>query len=457
MPETNDLMEKIVSLCKRRGFVFPGSEIYGGLANSWDYGPLGVELKNNLRDSWWKRFVQSRDDMVGLDAAILMNPKVWEASGHLKEFSDPLIECTKCHHRFRPDQIPGYEQITSISKVGETASFKFAADSVCPNCHTPAIESLNPYQTKQFNLMFKTSIGTTKESSTDVYLRPEIAQAMFVNFKNVLDTTRKRLPFGIASVGKAFRNEITPGNFIFRTLEFDLMEFEYFIRENEWEKHFEYWLKEQQEWLKELGFSNDRLRIREHEADERAHYSKRTVDVEYNTPFGWKEMFGLAYRTDFDLKNHMEKSGQSLEYMDPETNEKFIPHVIEPTFGLTRLFLMTLLESYREEDDRVYLKLPPKLAPYKVAVFPLLKNKPELVEKARGIYHELQKHFTVAWDDRGNVGKRYYSQDEIGTPFCVTVDFDTLENNTVTVRNRDTKEQARVEIEQLQSYMNSQI
>lgn len=433
--ENNDLMDKIVSLCKRRGFVFPGSEIYGGLANSWDYGPLGVELKNNLRDWWWKRFVQQRGDMVGLDAAILMNPKVWEASGHISNFSDPLVECKKCHKRFRADQL---DEIDLKKDPCTSGKHEFM-------------------EAKQFNLMFKTAIGTTQEKTSDVYLRPEIAQAMFVNFKNVLDTARKRLPFGIASVGKVFRNEITPGNFIFRTLEFDLMEFEYFIRESEWEKSFEYWLKEQQDWLFEIGFNKEHYRLREHEAEERAHYSKRTVDVEYKTPFGWQEMFGLAYRTDFDLKNHMEKSGQSLEYTDPESGEKFVPHVIEPTFGLTRLLLMTLLESYREEEDRVYLKLHPKLAPYKVAVFPLLKNKPELVEKARAIYHDLQKHFTVAWDERGNVGKRYYSQDEIGTPFCVTVDFDSLEDGMVTVRNRDTKEQPRVKIEELVGYISKSL
>jgi glycyl-tRNA synthetase len=440
MSENKDLMEKIVSLCKRRGFVFPGSEIYGGLANSWDYGPLGVELKNNLRDSWWKRFVQSREDMVGLDAAILMNPKVWEASGHIGNFSDPLVECKKCHKRFREDQVADINLKETPCTTGK--------------------HEFN--EAKQFNLMFKTAIGTTQEKSSDVYLRPEIAQAMFVNFKNVLDTMRKRLPFGIASIGKAFRNEITPGNFIFRTLEFDLMEFEYFVKEGEWEKHFEYWLQEQQDWLTELGFSKDKLKLREHDKEELAHYSKRTVDIEYNTPFGWKEMFGLAYRTDFDLKNHTEKSGQNLEYLDPETNEKSVPHVIEPTFGLTRLFLMTLLESYREEGEgdakRVYLKLPAKLAPYKVAVFPLLKNKPELVAKAREIYKELQKHLAVTWDERGNVGKRYYSQDEIGTPLCITVDFDTLEkDNTVTVRDRDTKEQPRIKIEELVSYISQKI
>jgi glycyl-tRNA synthetase len=542
-PKTDpELMDKIVSLCKRRGFVFPGSEIYGGLANSWDYGPLGVELKNNLRDWWWKRFVQQRDDMVGIDAAILMNPRVWEASGHLKEFSDPLVECKNCHNRFRVDKLiedesgksigllysefrlawikdilQKYKQATRqlrkksaeldlqlLEKEEELLQLGIDPDEVKKNAkRTPEYEYKGDFNTlkaedaaykkmvaggvaayleyllennripcsncgkydfskpKNFNLMFQTSVGTTEESSSTVYLRPEIAQAMFVNFKNVLDTMRKRLPFGIASVGKAFRNEITPGNFIFRTLEFDLMEFEYFIREGDWEKQFDYWLQEQQDWLSDMGFGKDRLRIREHDAGERAHYSKKTADVEYKTPFGWKEMFGLAYRTDFDLKQHMEKSGINLEYTDPETAEKFVPHVIEPTFGLTRLFLMVLLESYREEgegnDKRVYLKLHPKLAPYKVAVFPLLKNKPELVEKAKGIYNDLRKDFTTIWDDRGNVGKRYYSQDEIGTPFCITVDFDTLEDNAVTVRDRDTAKQERVAIGELQNYISKRL
>ncbi|MCL5436022.1 MAG: glycine--tRNA ligase [Patescibacteria group bacterium] len=430
MKTQSDLMEKIVSLCKRRGFVFQGSEIYGGLANSWDYGPLGVELKNNLRDWWWKRFVQSRSDMVGLDAAILMNPKVWEASGHLASSHLPLVECKKCHARYRADQLP----------------------EKCETCKGTIFT-----EAKQFNLMFKTSVGTIEEKGSAVYLRPEIAQAMFVNFKNVLDTARLRLPFGIASIGKAFRNEITPGNFIFRTLEFDLMEFEYFIRENEWEKQFEYWLREQQDWLSEMGFDKKHLKLREHDPEERAHYSKRTVDIEYQTPFGWKEMFGLAYRTDYDLKQHMTKSGAELQYLDPETGEKFVPHVIEPTFGLTRLLLMTLLENYREENDRVYLKLHPKLAPYKVAVFPLLKNKPELVVAARKIYDDLRPQFTTAWDDRGNVGKRYYSQDEIGTPYCVTVDFDTLKDQAVTIRDRDTAKQERVKIGEIVNYISSKL
>ncbi|HUO75540.1 MAG TPA: glycine--tRNA ligase [Candidatus Paceibacterota bacterium] len=429
MANEQDVMEKVVALCKRRGFVYPGSEIYGGLANSWDFGPVGTELKNNLRDWWWHRFVQSRDDMVGIDAAVIMNPKVWEASGHVGSFSDPLVECKNCHQRFRADQID--------------------LTAPCPNCGKAGMFT----EPKQFNLLFSTSIGSVEGDKSRVYLRGEIAQAMFVNFKNVLNTTRSRLPFGIASVGKAFRNEITPGNFIFRTLEFDLMEFEYFIREADWEKTFEYWLKEQQAWLADMGFDASHLRVREHEKEELSHYSKRTADIEYLTPFGWKEMFGLAYRTDYDLKNHMAKSGQDLYYTDPETNEKFIPHVVEPTFGLTRLLLMTLLEAYTEEgegdDKRVVLKLKPALAPYKAAVFPLLKNKPELVERARGIFKELKKDFMVSWDDRGNIGKRYLAQDEIGTPQCITIDFQTLEDDTVTVRDRDTKEQKRVSASEL--------
>lgn len=459
MTDEKDLMEKIVSLCKRRGFVFPGSEIYGGLANSWDYGPMGVELKNNIRDWWWKRFVQNRGDMVGLDAAIIMNPKVWEASGHVGGFNDVMIDCKNCKARHRADHLVenAFPDIHADGKTPEELTTIIEEKKIpCPNCKKVAWSPA-----KKFNLLFQTSIGAVEGDKSTVYLRGEIAQAMFVNFKNVLDTMRKRLPFGIASVGKAFRNEITPGNFIFRTLEFDLMEFEYFVKESEWEKHFDYWLEEQKAWLAEMGFDSSHYRLREHASEELAHYSKKTVDIEYNTPFGWKEMFGLAYRTNFDLKNHSEKSGANLEYTDPETNEKFIPHVIEPTFGLTRLMLMVLLESYREEGEgdtkRVYLKLPAKLAPYKVAVFPLLKNKPELVEKAQGIYKELQKHFTVAWDERGNVGKRYYAQDEIGTPFCITVDFDSLENGTVTVRNRDTKEQPRIKIEELAKYIQENI
>jgi glycyl-tRNA synthetase len=419
-----ELMEKIISLCKRRGFVFPGSEIYGGLANSWDYGPLGVELKNNIKQLWWKRFVQQRDDMVGIDAALMMNPKVWEASGHVAGFTDPLVECKKCHQRYREDQLEGK----------------------CPNCgnteFTPA---------RQFNLLFPTHIGPVQDDSTRVYLRGEIAQAMFVDFKQVLDSSRVKIPFGIAAQGRAFRNEITPGNFIFRTREFDLMEFEYFIRSDEWEKWFEYWRKEMHGWLEQVGV--DMSKVHEHDIPdgERAHYSKRTIDFEFDYPFGRKELYGLAYRTDYDLSQHEQSSGQSLKYRDPETNEEYTPHVIEPSFGLDRTVLVVLLSAYQQEEDRIVLKLQPRIAPYKAAIFPLLKNKSELVAKAREVYDGLLREFPVAWDDRGNIGKRYLAQDEIGTPWCITVDFQTLEDGTITVRDRDTKEQQRVAIGDLQN------
>jgi len=410
--------------------VFPGSEIYGGLANSWDYGPLGVELKNNIKNLWWKNFVHQRDNMVGIDAALIMNPKVWEASGHLKEFSDPLVECKKCHARYRADQMP--------EKCEECGKKEFTA-------------------AKQFNLMLKTFLGPAEDSSTTAYLRGEIAQSMFVNFKNVLDTARIKIPFGIASQGKAFRNEITPGNFIFRTREFNLMEFEYFVKEQEWEQHFEYWRKEMLAWMELIGLDMKKVHENDIAKDELAHYSKKTIDFEFDYPFGKKELYGLAYRTDFDLKNHMEKSGQDLQYTDAETNEKFTPHVIEPTFGLDRSLLAVLLSSYEEEGERVVLKLKPSLAPYKVAVFPLLKNKPELVKKAQEIYQDLKKDFTATWDDRGNIGKRYYSQDEIGTPLAITCDFQTLEDQTVTVRDRDTMKQERVAIENLRTFLNEKI
>jgi len=419
-----DLMQKIISLAKRRGFVFPGSEIYGGLANSLDYGPLGVELKNNIAQLWWKRFVQTRNDMVGIDAALIMNPKVWEASGHLKEFSDPLVECKKCHERFRADQV----------------------ESECSNCGGELTEA------KQFNLMLKTFLGPVEEKTNEVYFRPEIAQSMFVNFKQILNTTRRKLPFGIASQGKAFRNEITPGNFIFRTREFNLMEFEYFVEEKDWKKWFEYWQNEMREWLKDLGVNLKKISENEIPDGERAHYSKRTVDFEYEYPFGRKELYGLAYRTDFDLRNHEKFSGQNLKYRDSETEEEFWPHVIEPTFGLDRSILVALLEAYREEENRVVLKLPFKLAPYKAAVFPLLANKPELVNKAKELFLNLKSQIpNLAFDDNGNIGKRYRRQDEIGTPYCITIDFDTLTDDTVTLRDRDTGEQERIPISDLVS------
>ncbi len=438
---STDKMDKIVSLAKRRGFVFPGSEIYGGLANSWDYGPLGTELKNNIKNLWWKRFVQQRDDMVGIDAALVMNPKVWEASGHLATFTDPLVECKKCNERMRADNLP---EDLRCAKGGE---HEFT-------------------EAKQFNLMLKTFLGPAEDDANVAYFRPETAQAMFVQFKNIATTSRKPIPFGIAQVGKAFRNEITPGNFIFRTREFEQMEIEYFIpqpkTDEDWNKYFEAWKAEMIKWMRDdLRLNMEKVHEVEIPAEDRAHYSKRTLDFEYEYPFGTKELYGLAYRGDFDLKNHQDASGESLEYMDPQTNEKYLPHVIEPTWGVDRTFLVTLLSHYQEDgegdDKRVWLSLPAKLAPYKAAVFPLLKNKPELVAKARSIYDELRKHFNVAWDDRGNVGKRYYSQDEIGTPYGITVDFDTLEDNTVTIRDRDTMQQERINADDLVARIKSKL
>ena len=430
MAEEKDLMEKIVSLCKRRGFVFPGSEIYGGLANSWDYGPLGVELKNNIKKLWWDKFVRSRDDIVGIDAALLMSSKVWEASGHTATFNDPLVECKNCHERYRADQID--------------------INAPCQNCGKKAFTEV-----KQFNMMFKTNLGPVENDESVVYFRPETAQAMFVNFKNILETSRKPVPFGIAQIGRALRNEITPGHFIFRTREFEQMEIEYFIKEEEWQKYFEQWREEMKKWIfDDLKLKKSHVHELEVPDRERAHYSKKTVDFEFDFPFKRSELYGLAYRGDFDLKNHFKEA----PYYDEESRKKFWPHVIEPTWGVDRTFLAVLCEHFDDSNkERVVLHLPPKLAPYKVAVFPLLKNKPELVAKAREIYSSLAtSHLPlgpIAWDDRGNVGKRYYSQDEIGTPFCITVDFESLEDGMVTVRDRDTKEQPRVKIEELEEYI----
>jgi glycyl-tRNA synthetase len=456
--QKTDLMDKIVSLAKRRGFVFPGSEIYGGLANSWDYGPLGVELKNNIKQLWWKRFVQQRDDMVGLDAALIMNPKVWEASGHVATFSDPLIEDSVTNERYRLDHLL---EEAGVNVAG--TSIEQMADKVKElNLKSPNGNAFGV--PKKFNLMLKTFLGPAEEATNQAYFRPETAQAMFVQFKNVLNTSRKTLPFGIAQIGKAFRNEITPGNFVFRTREFEQMEIEYFIdqpqTDEDWSHHFELWKQAMISWMQN-DLKLDMAHVHELEVpkEDRAHYSKRTLDFEYEFPFGIKELYGLAYRGDFDLKNHQENSGESLEYVDPQDpTRKFLPHVIEPTWGVDRTFLAVLCEHYREEEDasgnkRVYLALPPKLAPFKAAVFPLLKNKPELVEKARAVYAMLQEHINVAWDDRGNVGKRYYSQDEIGTPFGITIDFDTIEDDTVTIRHRDTATQDRIKIDELLAYI----
>lgn len=436
-------MDTLVSLCKRRGFLFPSSEIYGGIANGWDYGPLGAELKRNIMDAWWRRFVTSRGDMVGLDAATIMNPKVWEASGHLAEFTDPMVECKQCHTRFRPDQI-------DLAKP-------------CGHCGQKGIFT----EPKNFNLMFKTFLGATEDAAAVAYLRGELAQAMFVDFKLVQQTMRMRLPFGIAQQGKCYRNEVTPGNFIFRTREFNLMEFEYFVHPNEWEKHFEYWLEEMKQWLDFCGVKREHLVFHEIADGERAHYSKRTVDIEYQYPFGQKELYGIAYRTDFDLKRHSEASGEDLSYEDPITKERFTPHVVEPTFGIDRTVLITLLEAYHEDEaptteegkseSRVVLRLPKALAPVKVAVFPLMKKEP-LVAQAQEIVTALRRTgLVVQYDDGGAIGRRYRRQDEIGTPWCITVDFDSLENKTVTVRERDTMEQERLAIAELPEFFRAQM
>lgn len=416
------LLEKVVSLCKRRGFVYPGSEIYGGITGFWDYGPLGVELKNNIKKEWWRSTVYAREDVVGLDAAIIMNPQVWEASGHVGAFADPLVECKECHQRFRADK---GEEIERHRRSHSKKEVVFT-------------------EPKQFNLLTEAFLGTT-EPKQKVYLRGEITQGVFVNFQNVVASTRVKIPFGIAQIGKAFRNEITPGNFTFRSREFEQMELEYFIKPDEIEgkKIFSYWQEERMKWYLSLGFQKNRLRFREHQPNERAHYARMAVDIEYQAPFGWSEFEGIHHRGDWDLSRH------HLTYKDAETGEECTPWVIETSGGVDRAALFFLLDAYYKDEKRMVLKLHPKLAPYKVAVFPLVANKPELVEKARRIYQDLKKDFITSWDDRGNIGKRYYAQDEIGTPWCITVDYQTLGDNTVTLRDRDTTEQGRVKVGEL--------
>jgi glycyl-tRNA synthetase len=443
-------LETIVNLAKRRGFIFPGSDIYGGLANSWDYGPLGVLLKNNIRDAWWKFFVQQRSDMVGLDAAILMNPKVWEASGHVANFNDPLVDCRNCKARHRADHlIAKIDPAVNVDKMTLEEMNAYLADKkvACPNCGEAALTPA-----RRFNLLFETSLGIVEDHKQSVYLRGELAQSMFVDFKLIADTMRKQVPFGIAQVGKVFRNEITPGNFTFRTLEFDLMEFEYFIKEADWESGLEMWLQEMERFLTAIGIDASRLRRREHEKEELAHYSKRTVDIEFETSFGWKELAAVAYRTDFDLKNHSQASGQDLSLTDPATGEKFFPHVLEPTVGLTRLTLMAMLSAYHEEEvkdeKRVVMKFKPALAPFQVAVLPLSK-KEELMKVAEPLAAELRKHWNCDYDVTQSIGKRYRRQDEIGTPYCITVDFDSLTDNAVTIRDRDSMEQQRVPLSEV--------
>jgi len=424
-------MDKIISLTKRRGFIFQGSEIYGGLAGTWDYGPLGVTLKNNIKNLWWDMFVSRRDDMYGLDAAILMNEKVWEVSGHTGAgFTDPLVECEKCKKRFREDHL---EDVTT-----------------CPECGGKLGEK------RDFNLMFETKVGAQGDMKS--YLRPETAQGIFTNFKNVVDTMRPKMPFGIAQIGKAFRNEIAPRDFVFRSREFEQMEIEYFVEEMNWESAFDEWRETVWLWIHALGLSPDNVREYDVPADDLAHYSKRTIDFEYKYPGkGFDELLGLAYRTDHDLKSHMKGSGEKLMYT-PVEGEPFIPHVIEPSMGVERALMAVLAEAYTEDEmngeTRVFLKLKPELAPVKVAVFPLMKNRPELVAKAREVYQELKETIPeIMFDDNGNVGKRYRRQDEIGTPWCVTIDFDTLEDNTVTVRARDTGEQVRIDLTELVSFI----
>ncbi|HXE10219.1 MAG TPA: glycine--tRNA ligase [Verrucomicrobiae bacterium] len=423
-------LDELVSLCKRRGFIYQGSEIYGGLAGTWDYGPLGVALKRNILDLWWRTFVDERDDMYGVDAAILMNPKVWQASGHVDTFTDPLVECSNCHNRFRADKIED--------------------ENRCPVCGRENVFG----EPRQFNLMFKTNIGPTQDEKSISYLRPETAQGIFTNYKNVVDSFYPDLPFGIAQQGKAFRNEISPRDFVFRSREFEQMEIEYFVRPDEWEKAFEQWQKDIHKFLKALGLSDSKVHELEVSDGDRAHYSKRTVDFEFDFPIGREELLGLAYRTDFDLKNIEKGSGKGMEYRPKDGGEPFVPHVIEPSFGLERAVMAVLTSAYQEDEiggeKRTVLKLPTELAPVRVAVSPLLKNKPELVAKAREVYKTLKAEFgRVMYDDNGNIGKRYRRQDEIGTPYCVTIDFDTLEDDTVTVRNRDTAKQERIKIESL--------
>jgi len=506
MSENTDLMQKIVSLAKRRGFVFQGSEIYGGLAGTYDYGPLGALLKNNVKDSWLKKFVHSRTDMYLVDAAILMNQNVWKATGHVDHFSDPMVDCLKCNKRFRVDQIIDEEKRNNLLKMfysqdffnlvkkdedikkidiehggnyinfrqnknivelvdqfknytGELMQFFLNDSTKCLNC-----SSFSWGMPRQFNMMLETKVGASEDSAATSYLRPETAQGIFVNFKNVVDSMNPKMPFGIAQIGKAFRNEITPRDFIFRLRELEQMEIEYFVKPGEWENHFEYWKDEMLEWMESVGLDMNKIHSVEIGDGDRAHYSARTIDFEFDYPFGQKELYGLAYRGDFDLSRHQDGSGQKLQYVDQgeEGSEVIVPHVIEPSFGLDRTILALLVSSYREDSlgdgERVYLALDPKIAPYKIAVSPLLKNKEELVEKSKNLFGALKSEFgNVVFDDNGNIGKRYRRQDEIGTPFCVVVDFETLEDESVTVRLRDSGEQERVKIEDLVSYFKEKL
>ena len=451
-------MDKIVSLAKARGFVYPGSEIYGGLANSWDYGNLGVELKNNIKKAWWDKFIKQSRYNVGIDAAILMNPRTWEASGHIGGFSDPLMDCKECHERFRADKLieewaeeNNYELTSSVDGWTKEAMKEFVDEHniKCPSCGAHNFTDI-----RQFNLMFKTFQGVTEDAKNTVYLRPETAQGIFVNFKNVARTSRKKLPFGIGQIGKSFRNEITPGNFIFRIREFEQMELEFFCKPGTDLEWFEYWRSFCYNWLINLGIKEEDIRARDHDKEELSFYSKATTDLEFKFPFGWGELWGIADRTDYDLTQHQEFSGQDMTYFDDETGEKYIPYVIEPSLGADRVTLAFLCAAYDEEeigegDVRTVMHFHPALAPVKIGVLPLSKK---LNDKALEIYDELSKKYYCEFDDRGNIGKRYRRQDEIGTPFCVTIDFETEEDGKVTVRDRDTMEQVRIDISELNNY-----
>ena len=459
MNHNEKTMDKIIALCKNRGYVFPGSEIYGGLANTWDYGPLGVEFKNNIKKAWWRKFVTENRHNVGLDCAILMNPQTWVASGHVGGFSDPLMDCKGCKERFRADKLIEQYAADTGEDVNPAHMSKeemqdFIAEHIpCPTCGAKA----NFTPIRSFNLMFKTFQGVTEDSASEIYLRPETAQGIFVNFKNVLRTTRRKMPMGIGQIGKSFRNEITPGNFTFRTREFEQMELEFFCHPDEEMQWFEYWRGTCRDWLKSLGMNEEHFKLRDHDKEELSHYSNATTDIEYLFPFGWGELWGIADRTDFDLKAHMNTSGENFTYQDPITNEKYVPYCIEPSLGVDRVALAFLCDAYDEEelekDTRVVLRLHPALAPYKAAVLPLQKK---LAEQAE-IYSELLKYHSVDYDLTGSIGKRYRRQDEIGTPYCITVDFDTAEDGCVTVRDRDTMQQERIPVASLKAFLDEKV
>ena len=451
----NVTLDSIVSFAKRRGFIYPGSAIYGGFANSYTYGPYGVELKNNIKKLWWKLYVHNRKNIIGIDGPILLHPKVWEASGHVAGFNDALVDCKECKKRYRADHLIEEKLGVDLEGNNKEMTKEFSTGNIsCPNCGKS-----NWSEVRNFNMMFKTEINTTDSDEANfAYLRPETAQAIFIEFKHITDTTRQKIPFGVAQIGKAFRNEIVAGNFIFRLREFEQMEIEYFISpEEDWNKVFDEFLLSQEAFARRIGANPLKLRRREHEKAKLSHYSQKTVDIEYEFPFGFKELFGLAHRSNFDLTQHSKYSGEDLNYIDPISGKKFIPHVIEPTFGLDRCVLVALLSSYVEEklvnDTRIVLKFPYEIAPVKVAVFPLLKNRQELVDMAKSVFDRLSSVFVCEFDDNGNIGKRYRRQDEIGTPFCVTIDYETISTHTVTVRDRDSMKQVRIDLDELSAYL----